>query len=63
MVEIRDRKGEYILDEQMRPINKATKCDLCYDNPVSPACQNACPHDALRRVNLADEKAIRDWLK
>lgn len=63
MVEIRDRKGDYILDEQMRPINKATKCDLCYDNPVSPACQNACPHDALRRVNLADEKAIKDWLK
>lgn len=63
MVEIRDRKGEYILDEQMRPINKATKCDLCYDNPVSPACQNACPHDALRRVNLADEEAIKDWLK
>ncbi|MDI9245945.1 cyclic nucleotide-binding domain-containing protein [Marinobacter sp. CHS3-4] len=63
MVEIRDQKGHYILDEQMRPINKATKCDLCYDNPVSPACQNACPHDALRRVNLADEEAIKDWLK
>jgi Fe-S-cluster-containing dehydrogenase component/CRP-like cAMP-binding protein len=62
MVEIKDKNGALILDEDMKPINKATKCDLCYDNPVSPACQNACPHDALRRVNLADNDSIKDWL-
>ena len=37
-----------------QPIVKATKCDLCVEHHGGPACQRACPHDALRRVNLGD---------
>ena len=37
-----------------RPILKATKCDLCVEHHGGPACQRACPHDALQMVNLGD---------
>ncbi len=31
---------------------QATKCDLCIDQLGGPACQRACPHDALQRVDM-----------
>ena len=37
-----------------KPIVKATKCDLCVEHHGGPACERACPHDALQRVNLGD---------
>ncbi len=37
-----------------QPIVKATKCDLCVEHRGGPACERACPHDALRRVNVGD---------
>ena len=37
-----------------QPIVKATKCDLCVEHHGGPACERACPHDALRRVNVGD---------
>lgn len=53
LVDIRDVSGNVLLDEDsQRPIQKATKCDLCATNPGGPACVRACPHDALRRVNF-----------
>lgn len=53
MVEIHDAKGLPILStQQQTPILKATKCDLCASQPSGPACQRACPHDALMRVDL-----------
>ena len=56
MVEIRDRSGGFIVDKQTgAPILKATKCDLCADQPGGPACQRACPHDALVRLDA------REW--
>ena len=62
MVQIRDGVGRAVLDEQTHaPIRKATKCDLCADQLGGPACQRACPHDALVRVDMANLDALSDW--
>ena len=65
MVDIRNRSGGFILDfGTNRPVQKATKCDLCLDQLGGPACQRACPHDALIRVDLnQDLEALTDWVK
>lgn len=55
MVEIRDRRGAALVDAAtQQPLAKATKCDLCTDLPGGPACQRACPHDALVRLDLGN---------
>ena len=64
MVEIRDQSGALIRDQETRaPIQKATKCDLCIDQQVSPACQNACPHDALTRVDMRQTQNLLELLE
>jgi Fe-S-cluster-containing dehydrogenase component len=63
MVEVRDENGEFMLDQEMRPIAKATKCDLCVENHGGPACQRACPHGALERMNLNNLDSLSRWLK
>ena len=63
MVEIRDENGEFMLDQEMKPIAKATKCDLCVESAGGPACQRACPHGALSRINLNNLDALSKWLK
>lgn len=61
LVEIANDKGAPLLDEESgQPIIKATKCDLCANNPGGPACVRACPHDALRRVDFRDLAASRE---
>ena len=63
MVEIRDRESRsFMADVQGNPIMKATKCDLCIDQPGGPACQQACPHTALTRMNMNDLDALVNWL-
>jgi len=63
MVEIRDGKGEFIRDELTNiPIVKATKCDFCVDQVGGPACQRACPHDALKRTDMADMDSLVKWM-
>lgn len=63
MVEIRDTKGAFILDDEKgRPIVKATKCDLCVDQFGGPACQRACPHDALVRIDMNNLPKLSKWL-
>ena len=63
MVEIRDERGDFIVDQETQaPIVKATKCDLCLEQPGGPACQRACPHDALTRIDLRDRQRLVDWL-
>lgn len=53
MVDIRDPQGGYLIDRSTRlPISKATKCDLCTNVWSGPACERACPHDALVRIDL-----------
>ena len=61
LVEIANDKGAPLLDEDSgQPIIKATKCDLCANNPGGPACVRACPHDALQRVDFRDLAALRE---
>ena len=63
MVEIRDDKGAFIIDEATNhPIVKATKCDLCIDQPGGPACERACPHDALKRMHMGSSPELVQWL-
>ena len=62
MVEIRDRQGRFILDDENQPVRKATKCDLCNDQLGGPACQRACPHDALVRMDMNDLPKLADWI-
>jgi len=63
MVEVRDGRGEWLMDPEMKPITKATKCDLCVENWGGPACQRACPHGALTRINLNNLNSLARWLK
>ncbi len=63
MVEVRDERGELLVDQEMKPIAKATKCDLCVENHGGPSCERACPHGALTRMNLNNLDALSKWLK
>lgn len=63
MVEVRDEQGQFLVDKELKPILKATKCDLCVEQVTGPSCQRACPHGALVRVNLNDLDAFGKWLK
>lgn len=55
MVDIRSRSGKPIVDEKRgETLQKATKCDFCEGQSGGPACQRACPHDALFRVDLTN---------
>jgi Fe-S-cluster-containing dehydrogenase component/CRP-like cAMP-binding protein len=63
MVEIREPGGAFLVDEAtQQPILKATKCDFCAGQLTGPACQNACPHDALVRIDMADLSTLNRWL-
>ncbi len=63
MVEIRDDTGAFMVDKDLKPILKATKCDLCASQYGGPACQRACPHDALIRADMTDTESLARWLK
>lgn len=63
MVEITDNNGSVVLEASTNlPIEKATKCDLCSDQLGGPACQRACPHDALVRIDMTDHEALAKWV-
>ncbi len=64
MTSVNDREGRPYHDATTgKPIVKATKCDLCTGSPTGPACQAACPHDALVRIDLSESKPLRQWLE
>ena len=63
MVDIRDARGAFVVDQELKPISKATKCDLCVESRGGPACERACPHGALARINLNNLGALSRWLK
>jgi Fe-S-cluster-containing dehydrogenase component/CRP-like cAMP-binding protein len=53
MVATRNSSGVFFTDSETQlPILKATKCDLCIGQSGGPACVNACPHNAMQRVDL-----------
>jgi Fe-S-cluster-containing dehydrogenase component/CRP-like cAMP-binding protein len=63
LVEIRDRDGAFVCEPTTgAAIVKATKCDLCLDQLGGPACQRACPHDALVRIDIADQEGLARWV-
>ncbi|MBF0448954.1 MAG: cyclic nucleotide-binding domain-containing protein [Magnetococcales bacterium] len=63
MVEIRKNNGEFHINQETGLAQiKATKCDLCFDKPGGPSCQNACPHDALMRADMGNTRDFRAWL-
>lgn len=55
MVTRTDQRGRMMVDQATgQLVVHASKCDLCVSATGSPSCQNACPHDALVRISLAD---------
>jgi Fe-S-cluster-containing dehydrogenase component/CRP-like cAMP-binding protein len=63
MVEIRAPGGAFLVDEAtQQPLLQATKCDFCTGQLTGPACQNACPHDALVRIDMTNVDGINRWL-
>ncbi|PAW82816.1 MAG: hypothetical protein B9S33_14580 [Pedosphaera sp. Tous-C6FEB] len=62
MVDIREEDGAFMVDKDMKPIAKATKCDLCSDQIGGPACERSCPHSALRRLDMNNLDAFARWL-
>ncbi|HEX3599042.1 MAG TPA: cyclic nucleotide-binding domain-containing protein [Lacipirellulaceae bacterium] len=63
MVEIREPGGAFYVDEAtQQPILKATKCDFCAGQLAGPACQAACPHDALIRIDMGNLSALDQWM-
>ncbi len=64
MVALRDEEGLPVVTEETgAPIRRATKCDLCIDQPGGPACAGACPHDALIRADLHGIEEVNRWLQ
>jgi Fe-S-cluster-containing dehydrogenase component/CRP-like cAMP-binding protein len=65
MVNVRDTENDTAImvdPVHGRPIEKATKCDLCVEHKGGPACERACPNDALKRVNMGDLPALEKWM-
>ncbi len=62
MREVHNSQGQPLLDEQNgTPILKASKCDLCAEYKGIPACEQACPHDALKRLDMGSIASLADW--
>lgn len=63
MVTARSADGRPYYDQATnQPIQKAAKCDLCTSQITGPACFNACPHDALVRMDMRDVETLADWI-
>lgn len=64
MVEVRHASAaDAVMIADGKPVLKATKCDLCVDHHGGPACQRACPHDALVRMDMHDLDALTEWFE
>lgn len=64
MAEIADPTGQPVVDRETgTAILRATKCDLCADQWGGPACQRACPNDALARLDMSDQGGLAAWLR
>lgn len=63
MIETTDLQGRRQVDKLGLPILQASKCDHCQSSGGRPACQTACAHDALIRVDLRDLQGVQAWLQ
>ncbi len=62
MVTARNKDGRPFFDQATnQPIQKAAKCDLCSTQITGPACANACPHDALVRMDMRSVDKLAEW--
>jgi Fe-S-cluster-containing dehydrogenase component/CRP-like cAMP-binding protein len=62
MVAIHDPAGQPMVEKTNGlPVLQATKCNLCIDQSGGPACQRACPHDALIRIDLTHPAEFTQW--
>jgi Fe-S-cluster-containing dehydrogenase component/CRP-like cAMP-binding protein len=63
MIQVRDKQGRASVDRVTQlPILQASKCDMCHVLGSGPACQNACPHEALVRIDTSDPAPLDTWL-
>ena len=42
-----------------KPVEIATKCDLCLTRPEGPACVQMCPHGSTVRISFKDLERVR----
>ncbi len=64
MVAASDGQGRAKVDQASGlPILQASKCDLCVGHGGQPACQSACPHDALVRIDLSEIGQVSQWME
>lgn len=64
MVNTQDAAGRTRIDAvNGLPILQASKCDMCASSSGGkPACQSACPHDALVRIDMADISQVSTYI-
>jgi len=63
MVQACDSDGLPLYDKETKQaVLKATKCNLCIDQLGGPACERACPHDAVKRVDIQDLPQMTRWM-
>jgi len=46
-----------------KPVELATKCDLCLDRPEGPACVQMCPHGSAVRISFTDLERVTATLR
>jgi Fe-S-cluster-containing dehydrogenase component/CRP-like cAMP-binding protein len=64
MVNTQDEAGRTRIDAvNGLPILQASKCDMCASSSGKPACQAACPHDALVRIDMADINQVSTYIR
>ncbi|MCA9127682.1 MAG: cyclic nucleotide-binding domain-containing protein [Planctomycetales bacterium] len=63
MVTAQDSRGRAKVDRSSGlPILQASKCDFCSERSGRPACQSACPHNALFRIDMSDIKIVNQHM-
>lgn len=46
-----------------KPVEVATKCDLCLTRPEGPACVQMCPHGSATRISFKDLETVTATLR
>jgi CRP-like cAMP-binding protein/Fe-S-cluster-containing hydrogenase component 2 len=57
MVETEERRPDG------KPVELATKCDLCLTRPQGPACVQMCPHGSAVRISFKDLERVTQLLR
>jgi len=57
MVDTKERRSDG------KPVELATKCDLCLTRPEGPACVQMCPHGSSVRISFKDLDRVTQLLK